>query len=165
MELARQNERNQFYHTPLQEERSIRLLRILPDRDDFDALRDSDSVDVFIKLETFPFDQPLEYEALSYTWGKAIYAEGEDESTNDPGISHTIMINSETFVVAENLYDGLLELRNDVEGYLWVDAICIDQKNDQERASQVMLMGEIYSKAKRVIVVGRLLILSPLLQY
>jgi hypothetical protein len=153
MEPARQNERSRFHHTPLQEGRSIRLLRILPEKDGFDALRDSDSVDIFITLETLPLDQPPEYKALSYTWGKASCDEGEDESPNDPRRSHTIMINSETFIVTENLYDGLLELRNDLEGYLWVDAICIDQKNDQERASQVMLMGEIYSKAKRVIVV------------
>jgi hypothetical protein len=50
------------------------------------------------------------------------------------------------------LYDGLFELRNEVAGYLWVDALCIDQRNLKERASQVILMRDIYSSAKRVIV-------------
>ena len=36
--------------------------------------------------------------------------------------------------------------------YLWTDALCIDQSNFQERASQVELMGRIYSSADDVIV-------------
>ncbi|KAK3304996.1 heterokaryon incompatibility protein-domain-containing protein [Chaetomium strumarium] len=35
--------------------------------------------------------------------------------------------------------------------YLWVDAICIDQSNSSERAQQVALMHEIYTKASSVI--------------
>jgi hypothetical protein len=34
--------------------------------------------------------------------------------------------------------------------YLWVDAICIDQKNDQERNAQVRLMDQIYRSAVTV---------------
>ena len=43
-------------------------------------------------------------------------------------------------------------MKRDVIGYLWVDALCIDQTNIQERASQVSLMGDIYSTADRVII-------------
>jgi hypothetical protein len=50
------------------------------------------------------------------------------------------------------LNDALYRLRNDVKDYLWIDALCIDQTNSTERASQVLLMGDIYSSAKRVIV-------------
>jgi hypothetical protein len=35
---------------------------------------------------------------------------------------------------------------------IWVDAICIDQSNLEERKQQVQLMAKIYSKAHRVIV-------------
>ncbi|KAK4460421.1 heterokaryon incompatibility protein-domain-containing protein [Cladorrhinum samala] len=35
---------------------------------------------------------------------------------------------------------------------LWIDAVCIDQANDQEIAAQVPLMGEVYSSAGRVLV-------------
>jgi hypothetical protein len=35
---------------------------------------------------------------------------------------------------------------------LWIDAICIDQTNTEERGSQVQLMGEIYNKASQVYV-------------
>jgi hypothetical protein len=34
----------------------------------------------------------------------------------------------------------------------WVDAICINQRNSEERTQQVRLMAKIYSKAHRVIV-------------
>lgn len=33
---------------------------------------------------------------------------------------------------------------------LWVDALCIDQGNDGEKAVQVGMMGEIYRDARRV---------------
>jgi hypothetical protein len=36
-------------------------------------------------------------------------------------------------------------------GFLWADAICIDQGNVEERCFQVTLMGEIYSRAERVV--------------
>jgi Heterokaryon incompatibility protein (HET) len=36
--------------------------------------------------------------------------------------------------------------------YLWIDAICIDQTNEIEKASQIPLMGNIYSNAELVIV-------------
>jgi hypothetical protein len=34
---------------------------------------------------------------------------------------------------------------------LWIDAICIDQSSMDERNQQVELMGDVYSKARRVI--------------
>jgi len=37
------------------------------------------------------------------------------------------------------------------DGYLWIEFLCINQKNPKEQASQVRLMGEIYSRAKSVI--------------
>jgi Heterokaryon incompatibility protein (HET) len=42
--------------------------------------------------------------------------------------------------------------------YLWIDALCIDQTNVDERAAQVLLMGDIYSSATRVIIwLGKLI--------
>jgi hypothetical protein len=35
---------------------------------------------------------------------------------------------------------------------MWVDAICINQKNPEEQGQQVQLMAKIYSNAHRVIV-------------
>lgn len=35
---------------------------------------------------------------------------------------------------------------------LWVDAICIDQKNDTERSAQVALMGRSYSETSHLLI-------------
>jgi hypothetical protein len=106
---------------------------------------------ISVTLQTFPLKQLPAYEALSYTWGKAVCPE-EEEDDNDPGTSQEIIVSDKPFIITENLYHGLLELRKDVTGYLWIDALCIDQTNITERASQVLLMGKIYSLAENVIV-------------
>jgi hypothetical protein len=129
----------EFRHTPLPHEQPIRLLRINRDI----------TGSISVTLDAFPLDQLPEFEALSYTWGKAALNHDEVEN-NDPGVLQTMMVSNVPFTINENLYDGLYELRDEVRGYLWVDALCIDQENDQERASQVPLMGDVYSSAKGV---------------
>jgi hypothetical protein len=52
-------------------------------------------------------------------------------------------------MITKNLCAVLLQFRRD--GHLeplWVDAVCIDQENPNERSSQVQIMGEIYSTAR-----------------
>ncbi|PMD47950.1 HET-domain-containing protein [Hyaloscypha variabilis F] len=130
-----------YQHTPLPQERYIRLLQIIQDHTEH----------LSITLDAFPLDNLPEYEALSYTWGKAT-CEDPDHDPNDPGSSRQILIHHRPFTISENLNDGLHRLRNDARGYLWIDALCIDQTDSTERASQVLLMGDIYSSAKGVIV-------------
>ena len=48
-----------------------------------------------------------------------------------------------------NLHDALQQLReNKLEGFIWVDAVCIDQTNLDERAKQVRIMRYIYGHAQ-----------------
>jgi len=55
--------------------------------------------------------------------------------------------------VREKLRNFLQEARRRKhQGFLWIDALCIDQSNVDERNHQVAMMGEIYSKATSVIV-------------
>ena len=80
------------------------------------------------------------YEALSYTWGT---------SSN----RKTIHLDGKRFKVTPNLYDALRYLRHPTQTRcLWVDAICIDQSNTQERTHQVRRMRDIYAGASRVLV-------------
>lgn len=81
------------------------------------------------------------YEALSYVWG---------ESTGN----RTINLDGKKDVpVTDNLYAALRRLRRpDRQRTLWVDALCIDQKNVEERNWQVQMMGRIYSTSARVVV-------------
>lgn len=83
-----------------------------------------------------------DFAALSYVWG--------DESTR-----RDIVLNGEVVSVTANLERALRALAQDgVFGgryKLWIDAICINQVDDQERAHQVQKMREIYSGAWAVI--------------
>jgi hypothetical protein len=59
----------------------------------------------------------------------------------------TIFIHGRPKTVTPNLYDALLQLRKpQLPTFLWVDAICINQEDIQERSQQIMNMSEIYSK-------------------
>ncbi|KAE8448953.1 hypothetical protein EG329_008749 [Mollisiaceae sp. DMI_Dod_QoI] len=83
----------------------------------------------------------VRYEALSYEWGSP--------ATSDPEIS----IDGYALRVRRNLRDALLYIRaQDNDRYLWIDALCIDQKNSQERNHQVSIMGRIFSQAYHVVV-------------
>ncbi|KAL9039318.1 MAG: hypothetical protein Q9214_004928 [Letrouitia sp. 1 TL-2023] len=80
----------------------------------------------------------LSYYALSYVWG--------DEEVCEP-----MEYNGRIIKISKNLSLGLKALhKREGSQLLWVDAICISQDNDQERAAQVPLMGQIYASAQKV---------------
>lgn len=97
------------------------------------------------------------YVCLSYTWG-------EDTP------SHTIYINDRCFQVRDCLWTFLQKAqKQEIRDWLWIDAICIDQQNTAERNQQVRLMGDVYSRAKHVLVYAgtvswRIAILAVLLR-
>ena len=76
-----------------------------------------------------------DYIAVSYEWGSAA----------DPVL---ISVNSKPVIVRQNIYKFLLTMRKlECTKYLWIDALCIDQENIEERNRQVRQMGDIYSRA------------------
>lgn len=84
-------------------------------------------------------DDWFEYEALSYTWG----------STD---LTEPITVNGRILYITENLYNALVNLQlESTARIIWIDAVCIDQQNLKERGHQVQQMGQIYSRADRVI--------------
>ncbi|KAI1015440.1 hypothetical protein LB504_011113 [Fusarium proliferatum] len=86
-------------------------------------------------LETAP-----SYQALSYVWGPPATTNGK-----------SIQCNGHNFFVTDNLYGALHRLReiSDCRS-IWVDQICINQNDLQERSQQVCIMRDIYSKAQLV---------------
>lgn len=81
---------------------------------------------------------PPEYEALSYVWGTV-------------QCPRPALVNNNPFTITQNLDVALRHLRQSTgERVLWVDAVCINQKDDTEKSLQVQLMGTIYSKATKV---------------
>ena len=85
------------------------------------------------------------YVALSYTWCS-------------PGDTHGILLNGQHFSIRRNLYDALQQIQCSklVDQYLWVDAICINQCEDDdalnERSLQIVLMTQIYEQAEKILV-------------
>jgi len=113
----------------------IRLLRLLPDEYKTAPLQ--------CKLCDYSLqklDRTHLYEALSYVWGSKYKFQ-------------SISIDEHDLPVTANLHAALLRLRDRTfERIIWVDAVCINQENLEERKQQVRLMAKIYSKAHRVIV-------------
>jgi hypothetical protein len=76
-----------------------------------------------------------------------------DEHMSDLEFPASIYCNGHSFLVTENLFDALENLsRASQVHYLWIDAISINQTDLAERSQQVLLMGDIYSTAKEVLV-------------
>jgi hypothetical protein len=126
-----------FQHQPLKpKSRTIRLLYAVP-RSDFLPLEPA--VTNQFRLQHASFSPELKYAALSYTWGP-------------PGDTRQIILDGHKFTVRKNLYDFLLrpESRNGVPW--WIDAICINQDDVEERNSQVSMMGDIFERAEHVYV-------------
>ncbi|KAI0868388.1 heterokaryon incompatibility protein-domain-containing protein [Hypoxylon argillaceum] len=92
-------------------------------------------------LRAVPIETPEPYEALSYCWGP-------------PEPKRTIFVNSRAFLVSANLYTALLYLRYD-DRYrprtIWIDAICINQSDDDEKNVSIPQMRDIYQSCWRTI--------------
>jgi hypothetical protein len=120
------------------ETREIRLMTLLP------GTGQSDIPACKLDVVSLSEDQ-LQYEALSYTWDKPV--------DGHPVPLKHIFVNGKEFMVSTGLYVALTYLRYpETKRILWIDALCIDQDNFQERSEQVQLMRSIYGSASRVIV-------------
>lgn len=76
--------------------------------------------------------------ALSYVWG---------------GGQQTISIDGTDFQITKNCFDASMSLRAQYGKLtIWVDAICINQKDVSEKSDQVPMMKEIYTWAATVYV-------------
>ncbi|KAL8381119.1 hypothetical protein RB595_005414 [Gaeumannomyces hyphopodioides] len=124
-----------YLHEPIDlSKKAIRLLCLLAGSY-YDPIR----CEMYMSLLEEDQNVHIEYEALSYTWGSSETCE-------------TIYIEGRPLQVTTNLHAALLCLRREGSGrFLWVDAICIDQANNQEKNHQVGQMGTVYSSAERVL--------------
>ncbi|KAG7006525.1 hypothetical protein G7Y79_00014g037000 [Physcia stellaris] len=102
------------------------------------------------------------YEALSYYWGTdpprhAIWirdssAEARRE-IRDFQSAAQYFAKSKRFYIRSNLHAALTQFReHNRDVYLWIDALCIDQSQEEEKNHQVSMMSRIYSKAEHVLI-------------
>lgn len=119
-----------FEYTTL-DEGEIRLLEVFP----------GNETAIKCQLHRKSLQNLPGYDALSYSWGV--------DSANC-----LIELDGRQFFINLNLYEALLVFRESLEQgdslLIWIDAICINQANDSERANQVRLMGKIYEAATRL---------------
>ncbi|KAH6691124.1 heterokaryon incompatibility protein-domain-containing protein [Leptodontidium sp. MPI-SDFR-AT-0119] len=109
------------------DQREIRLV-IVQQADDFADDIHCHTITISLDAVLFP------YYALSYVWG-------------DAGDTLPIYLNGNVHQVTRNLESALRHLRRLDILILWADAICINQSDFEERASQILLMKEIYSSS------------------
>ena len=129
---------DQYEYMPLPKEGSrIRLVELLPSNSLHIQCR-MHTADVNRTESILVEDKPRTYEALSYTW-------------QSQKLSKSIICDGKRLPVTQNLYDALQELqRPTTSRLLWIDAICINQTDNEERSNQVAIMRQIYSRASVV---------------
>lgn len=125
-----------YFSTPLPlKSRCIRLLRLLEAFDTIDGFTISADLEVF-KLDVCP-----KFHAVSYVWASGL------------GQQRTIVCNGALVEVSENCFQALKHIMKTFGARrVWVDAICINQEDEKEKARQIPLMGSIYSGAESVYV-------------
>ncbi|KAF2822682.1 hypothetical protein CC86DRAFT_458461 [Ophiobolus disseminans] len=88
-------------------------------------------------------------------WSKKAqrFSEGIKAMADEPDSKKMVIhCNGKPMRIHPNLFDALSRLRNGTPGDYWVDALCINQQDIDERNTQVQMMGKIYSLAKLVVV-------------
>lgn len=137
-----------YKYSPLNPEKSeIRILALQPSSSPTDP--------IICRLITTSLEHTAgggRYTPLSYCWGTT-------------SMTEKIVVDGHSFLVTPSLYNALLHFRSlnlnpsphprglrttDDSGLWWIDAICINQNDLDERKSQVSLMTRLYKQAKTV---------------
>ena len=123
--------RRERIYQPLERQRAdIRLLQLLPSESHEDSLMCS--------LEPVSLKSSPDFQSLSYAWGQA-----------EAHVS--LQVGTNCLKITENLANALRVIRrHDRPVLLWVDRICINQKDVEERNHQVRIMREIFTSASMV---------------
>lgn len=131
-----ERENKQYEYTPISGEHKIRLFVIQPGS--FDDGICGELVEVnFLLGPTF--------DALSYTWA--------DEQGDAARSGKIYSVPDFSIIgVTKNCEMAIRRLRHPKkERRVWIDAVCIDQDNAQERTHQIAQMSSIFTSARRVI--------------
>jgi hypothetical protein len=98
---------------------------------------------VEIEIDQYTLTEDLDYDAISYVWGSA-------------PASVTVKCNRRPLVVTSTALEMLHYLHryqtDTTTRKIWIDAICINQEDEEEKDTQIPLMREIYSRARAVVI-------------
>ncbi|RSL91392.1 hypothetical protein CEP51_000329 [Fusarium floridanum] len=171
-ENSENRKRHVIAYDPLPTPTSIRVLQVHPEEfeNEFDFYSTPRCSLVVKDLD----DDPV-YDALSYTWGcpVTVYSDASEVSSAAAWAapSFDIICDGKPLSVTANLYAAILSWRLQssktgrrycriLKGIkivhptrnIWIDQICINQSDLQERNSQVMLMGRIFKQSRLCLV-------------
>lgn len=142
MEVAQQTY-PKFKYTPLKHARSIRLIQVHLSPEPGDPLEIS-----FLHTH---LDRPDRYQTLSYTWHQF--------SINGYNPPQDILCAGRALRISSNLHSFLLRLRSKLSAGgqlinlpIWIDALCINQRDVSERDQQVSMMAEIYKRSYHLMI-------------
>jgi hypothetical protein len=147
-----------YVYQPL-EEQQIRILEIFPG---------SENDPISCSLRPSDFGSGAKYEAVSYSWGTG----SSDRTTLIDGCSIQVTANLEAALKAlrREIPSSPDEGNGDVNGIskqlekvatddstsrkrlLWIDALCINQQDNDERNHQIQLMRTVYSQSIKLVV-------------
>ena len=90
------------------------------------------------ELQTVCLNDKPKYTALSYRWGR-------------PDRPRCVNLYNEQLPITENLYVALRYLRKEnADVVLWIDGVCINQNDLNERCQQVSIMDTIFTRSAYV---------------
>lgn len=120
-----------YHYQPLSDPRNFRTLYVEPG---------APGSRIHASLHESRLDDGVKYLALSYVWGSR-------------QIVAYVLVEDCYSLVTGNLYAALQHLRSEQEPlYIWIDQICINQQDQEERSQQVMLMHEIFINSVQVLI-------------
>jgi hypothetical protein len=99
----------------------------------------------FVQLEEFSSSEIIAYAALSYCWGGRQSLVLTTERLRLRELSFAMESLPQTITDAITTVDDLGMM------YIWVDALCIAQDSDLDKATEIGRMGDIYSSAELTI--------------
>src|ERR1700760_3082270 len=132
-------DRKSYQYSALPDKKSIRLLEAI-----------GTGPQSKFRLLIASLDSCPPYVAISYTWDPALFAEGSfTETTPSKAGTCEIICEGAVIQVHDTVLPALTYVRKDfrLQPRIWLDAICINQDDPEERAGQVEIMGEIYASA------------------
>lgn len=142
-----------YPYVPLPTLSSFRLLKVTSLQEDADGGK----IYLEFSLDVYKLDEACpEYVALSYTWGPPYndpqtIEQYSDQHQRTIAVSHNGQPQCEQ-LIGRNLFDALIQIhRTKWQSYLWIDAICINQSDLDEREVHVQFMTNIYSSCKFVV--------------
>ncbi|KAI1773963.1 heterokaryon incompatibility protein-domain-containing protein [Hypoxylon cercidicola] len=112
----------------------IRILDLLPRES-----HENEQAPIRCQTRVVPISSDPDYETVSYVWG-------------DFRNTSLIEVDGHNVPITKTLEAALRRIRHLETRALWVDQICINQEDNREKACQIPLMRQIYSKTKQCLI-------------